>query len=664
MHVNRDNGLPSDVVYFVMPDREGALWLGLDAGLARLEVPSPVSFFDPADGLAGTAIDVVRMDGRLYLAGQTGVHYLEPAGPGRRQHGFSRCRPSTRSAGRSARCRTAPRAAAADRRVHGRALRDRGEYCEADLRPRRQHVPRGVSLPSKARPDAAVGRHVRRHCLVQADWRSMGTEGLVAGVTEEVRTLFENPDGSLWAGTAKRRRILRLSLTSAAMPGQPRPAITVERFGTAHGIPEGGAGVFDAAGTPLFMVGPEEPYAARFDSGSRRFVREKAFESVGADPLAVGDITGFETGPDGRVYVDFGRETVVAQRRPDGTWDLDRTPFRASGPAHSQLYPEPDGVVWLLRPPQQVVRYALRRATALPAVAFPALIRHVTVNDRHLFGGGATLPAPSLDAASNALRIEFAAPGFVDESATEYQSMLDGLETEWSAWTRESRRDFTNLGFGDYRFRVRARNLSGAISEEATYAFTILPPWYRTWLGVRRLLRSCWRSRLWHRPAAAPPRRRQGARAREVRRGAAAGGSGRGAGEVGERGQEERRAAQRDGPRDHRVARLRHDLRQALRKGQPPRRCRRLRRRPLSPRATARSNTGWRSRRASATRPTRATRRTTTSCRSGASSIASRCSSTTSRPSTDATSHIRRGQPVSSRTARCRSSRSRSSTCR
>ncbi len=302
----------------------------------------------------------------------------------------------------------------------------------------------------------------------------------VAGVTEEVRTLFENPDGSLWAGTTD-DGVLRLSLTSAAMPGQPRPAITVERFGTAHGIPEGGAGVFDAAGTPLFVVGPEEPYPARFDSSSRRFVREKAFESVGSDPLAVGDIIGFETAPDGRVYVDFGRETVVAQRRPDGTWDLDRTPFARFGPGTSQLYPEPDGVVWLSRTPQRLVRYDLQRATALPAVAFPALIRRVTVNDRPLFGGGAALPAPSLDAASNALRIEFAAPGFVDESATDYQSMLDGLETEWSGWTRESRRDFTNLGFGDYRFRVRARNLSGAISDEATYAFTILPPWYRTW---------------------------------------------------------------------------------------------------------------------------------------------------------------------------------------
>ena len=63
----------------------------------------------------------------------------------------------------------------------------------------------------------------------------------------------------------------------------------------------------------------------------------------------------------------------------------------------------------------------------------------------------------------------------------QYQTRLDGLDDDWSEWTDEARRDYTNLGFGDFRFRVRARNLAGQMSDEGTYAFTILPPWYRTW---------------------------------------------------------------------------------------------------------------------------------------------------------------------------------------
>ena len=77
--VNRAAGLPSDVVYYTMRDAEGALWLALDAGVARVETPSPVSFFDHADGLGGGIAAAIRHEGRLYLALQTGIRYLDPA---------------------------------------------------------------------------------------------------------------------------------------------------------------------------------------------------------------------------------------------------------------------------------------------------------------------------------------------------------------------------------------------------------------------------------------------------------------------------------------------------------------------------------------------------------------------------------------------------------
>src|SRR4029453_3064456 len=41
--------------------------------------------------------------------------------------------------------------------------------------------------------------------------------------------------------------------------------------------------------------------------------------------------------------------------------------------------------------------------------------------------------------------------------------------------------DYTNLGAGSYVFRARARDVAGTVTNEGTYAFTIMPPWYRTW---------------------------------------------------------------------------------------------------------------------------------------------------------------------------------------
>ena len=197
-----------------------------------------------------------------------------------------------------------------------------------------------------------------------------------------------------------------------------------------------------------------------------------------------------------------------------------------------------------------------RHAQTDDARRFPALVRRVTVNhDRGALRRRRAIPAGAqLDAASNALRFEFAAPGYIDESATEYQSRLDGLETDWSAWTPRGPARLHQPRASATTASASARAASpGAVSEEAVYAFTILPPWYRTWLAYGGYIALLVGARLRRRTAL--QRRRVVGKEREraqLRRSEAARRSRRGAGALGERGQEERRAAQRDRPRDHR----------------------------------------------------------------------------------------------------------------
>ena len=47
--VDQRDGLSSPSVYYVMPDREGGLWLALAVGLARVEAQSPFSLYGPAN---------------------------------------------------------------------------------------------------------------------------------------------------------------------------------------------------------------------------------------------------------------------------------------------------------------------------------------------------------------------------------------------------------------------------------------------------------------------------------------------------------------------------------------------------------------------------------------------------------------------------------------
>ena len=62
-----------------------------------------------------------------------------------------------------------------------------------------------------------------------------------------------------------------------------------------------------------------------------------------------------------------------------------------------------------------------------------------------------------------------------------YQYQLEGLDQNWSALTQKTSATYGNLPHGNYIFKVKALNSDGLSSETFEYAFTIRPPWWKTW---------------------------------------------------------------------------------------------------------------------------------------------------------------------------------------
>jgi len=108
----------------------------------------------------------------------------------------------------------------------------------------------------------------------------------------------------------------------------------------------------------------------------------------------------------------------------------------------------------------------------------------VNAGSRVVFGGTLAGADPlRLPPGSNALRFQFAVLSYANPAENEYQYFLEGVDKDWSPWARQKEANYNGLGPGKYRFRVRARADDGHPGEEAAYAFTILPPWYRTTLA-------------------------------------------------------------------------------------------------------------------------------------------------------------------------------------
>ena len=89
-----------------------------------------------------------------------------------------------------------------------------------------------------------------------------------------------------------------------------------------------------------------------------------------------------------------------------------------------------------------------------------------------------TVIAPELDYYDNKVRFMFSSSAFENVETMEYSYILEGLDNDFTPWLRVSAREYTNLPPGHYVFKLKARNCENVESTMATFAFTIVPPFY------------------------------------------------------------------------------------------------------------------------------------------------------------------------------------------
>ncbi len=88
---------------------------------------------------------------------------------------------------------------------------------------------------------------------------------------------------------------------------------------------------------------------------------------------------------------------------------------------------------------------------------------------------------PRIPFVQNHLSFQYAAVDVSTTSKIKYSFRLLGLDNNWSNLAAETMADYRNLPNGKFIFQVRAIGESGEWNKSFDYAFTILPPWWKTW---------------------------------------------------------------------------------------------------------------------------------------------------------------------------------------
>lgn len=506
-HFDTSTGLADDKVYFVFPDRQGALWLGLNSGIARIEMPELFSNYDDPNGLRGTVQSIIRHQGTLYVGTDFGVFYLQsgpqsPFNSGKRAEdgskpGISSPKPSVfkKVSGYDDICYSLLSVPLLGTLFAG----------GIDL----SRIDGNVAYTMKDGAKTWKLYRSRKHsnriflCLEFgfASLRFTGSawidEGEVAEIQAGIGSIMEDNDGILWLrADIPAHRVLRVKFPqqNAASLGLPKiKSFEFEDLTSEFGM------MYSLGGEPVFEI---DSNVFRFDKVRQQFRSPAVIQRTpGADSLSSSpDGSYWEHDPlrhlqglwddeliedrSGNIWFAAKGRLCALLRQPDGTYRMKRNLFFGLPEMDIEaIYPEDNGVVWV-GGSGGLIRYDSNIRKDI-TVDFSALVRRVIVNgDSVVFGGAWTSlsgAAPVLAYSNNALRFEVAAPSFDKEAANRFQFFLVGFDNEWSNWTDETQKDYTNLPEGTHRFRVRAKNIYEHISSESVFTFEILPPWYRAW---------------------------------------------------------------------------------------------------------------------------------------------------------------------------------------
>jgi len=434
---------------------DGGLLAVSTLGLYHLALPSPWTFYDSRDGLAGTVTQVLATGDSIVVSSFAGLFEASAGDQGPTR--FHRV-PGPKEPGWHAhRDPLGGLIVAYNYTLHRRDASGRFTPAGGRIFPR-------TIVPSRFVKDRLYVFTERG--LAVFDQAADGSLRERANHTSFEQRLFpavEIANGDFWCSTSDDGlHRVRLSEDGTAVASDTR-------YVAAEGLPMGDLGAMVSEVDGRVLIGTDR---GMYEFDDSRFV-PTALPDLAALPQTQG-LPSLERSGDGTLWLtDAGRTWY---RRPDQDWrllDLFNQAGVLSGPGGMDAR----GGVWLGML-GSVARY---RAGPEPdeRPLQPVLIREA----QYLDGGRKPSDLPLADEPPllapdfTALTLEYAMPVYSGAQAVEYQTRLLGLDAGWSGWTAAARQQFGRLAPGTYRFEVQARS-GGSTAPAAAFDFVVARPWY------------------------------------------------------------------------------------------------------------------------------------------------------------------------------------------
>ena len=184
----------------------------------------------------------------------------------------------------------------------------------------------------------------------------------------------------------------------------------------------------------------------------------------------------------------FKKQTGVKKYLGNNRYNDIHTPFNLiSDLIIERIFPDKDSVVWLSTY-DELIRIDLKKLKTKappPKIFFKEILFGKDSVEFRLFDSDSINYDLSyyhkLKYSLNNIKFSFTAIDYLSDKDILFSWKLEGYDKEWSPWSKEHFKEYTNLWEKEYTFKVRAKGIFGNISPVISYTFKIKPPVYRMW---------------------------------------------------------------------------------------------------------------------------------------------------------------------------------------
>ena len=495
---NKSNGLSSGEINDFFTDNHYNLWVAMKGGISCIEYPSPVSWFDEDFGLSGNIQALTEFENRLYIATSSGLFTKQlrpvPTNMNPLLNEKSPIFTKIKKIGQD--CRSM---CVIENTLFVAGSKGIFEWKNGKAY-QKTNFSANILFRSTTQPSVIfIGAMDGLHKMEKSN-NSWNYTGRIPNILGKINNIVEDRKGQLWLGSDQ--GCWKVSVLDLALVKHYRPMGKISSSGQWNGKFSGKVNLLLLDGYPYFQnerIG-NWVYHEEGDSliMSDKFVNKNILESL-KPPMKKRLEVHTHFNNSGKFYFSsFGFNGInssgivfnsqgdtLLKGNKNHLWSKE---IRRNG-GYDIMHYSSDSTIYCGLPNGQLIRYEGRveKPLKLPYQTYISSIVVFEPKDssyKTIYNLETNQFDRILEYQNNSISISFTALGNYYNYENEFQYKLH-LVGEEGAWVKEGNRNFTNLNNlkeGEYKFHVRSHSW-GRDSEEATFSFTIKPPWYRSSLA-------------------------------------------------------------------------------------------------------------------------------------------------------------------------------------